>query len=186
MFFRSRKTRMKAALAVAGIAMAVLVAGCASTEPRKAGSGGTATALLKPTVGNAATGSVRFTQEGDGVLVLVAVHGLPPDTTHGMHLHQTGDCSAPDGMSAGGHFNPDGKPHGPQDGPHHAGDMPAIRADANGVASATFVLRGVSVSDGPHTIIGKALIVHAAADDYTTQPTGQSGARIACGVVMRR
>ena len=120
------------------------------------------------------------------MLVLATVHRLAPDSLHGFHLHENGDCGSSDGMSAGGHFNPDARPHGPQSGPHHAGDMPALKADANGVASATFLLRGVSVSEGPHSIIGKSLIVHKDPDDYTTQPTGNSGARIACGVIVRR
>lgn len=174
-------------LALTGMAAAMLVAGCAAMPGgTSAANGAKASALLVPTKGNIANGSVRFKQEGDNVLVMATVHNLAPGTVHGFHLHEKGDCESDDGMSAGGHFNPDGKPHGPQDGAHHAGDMPALKADANGVASATFVLRGVTVSAGPHSVLGKGLIVHKDPDDYTTQPTGGSGARIACGVVMQR
>ncbi|MEO6749014.1 MAG: superoxide dismutase family protein [Casimicrobiaceae bacterium] len=170
-------------------AVAVVVAACAAPATRPA-AGPTASleafALLVSTHGYLTNGSVRFVQEGDRVLVSTDVHNLPPDSVHGLHVHETGDCSAPDAMSAGGHFNPDHKPHGPQQGPHHAGDLPSLRADANGVASVTFVVDDISVSAGPHSIVGKALIVDAGPDDYTTQPTGNSGARVACGVIALR
>ncbi len=179
---------MNANNVLASVAAAILVAGCASAPSwNAAGVSGRdkAFALLEPTRGNEANGMVRFVQEGDKVLVYADIHNLPPNTEHGFHLHENGDCSSGDGMSTGGHFNPDGHPHGPQGGLHHAGDMPALKADANGVADTTFVLRGVTVSAGPHSVVGKGLIVHKDPDDYTTQPTGNSGARIACGVVLR-
>lgn len=166
-----------------------LMAGCAGTSPPAApGARPTlrAFALLEPTKGNVANGSVRLAQEGDGVVVIASVSNLAPGSAHGFHVHENGDCGSGDGMSAGGHFSPDVRPHGPQNAAHHAGDMPALIANANGVAEATFVLHGVSVSAGPHSIVGKSLIVHNDADDYTTQPTGNSGARIACGVVVPR
>ena len=172
-------------------AAAVVVAACGgapATRPAAAKPKPSleAYALLVSTHGYLTNGSVRFVQEGDRVLVSTDVHNLPPDSVHGLHVHETGDCSAPDAMSAGGHFNPDHKPHGPQQGPHHAGDLPSLRADANGVASVTFVVDDISVSAGPHSIVGKALIVDAGPDDYTTQPTGNSGARVACGVIALR
>ncbi|MEO8848075.1 MAG: superoxide dismutase family protein [Casimicrobiaceae bacterium] len=168
---------------------AVLIVGCASSPPPKTAAkprSAEAFALLVPTPGNGANGMVRFTQEGDRLLVMADVHNLAPGSVHGFHLHATGDCSGPDASGAGGHFNPDGAPHGPQGSVHHAGDMPSLKADDNGVARATLVLRGLTVSAGPHSIVGKALIVHRDADDYTTQPAGNSGARIACGVVALR
>ena len=85
--------------------------------------------------------------------------------------------------SAGGHFNPDGKPHGPQSAPHHAGDLPALKADGQGVADQKFVLTGLSIAEGVASVVGRAVIVHAQPDDYSTQPTGNSGGRIACGVI---
>ena len=145
--------------------------------------GKTATATLEATQGNTAAGTVTFEQQGDHVAVTAKLKGLKPNQEHGMHVHEKGDCSSGDGMSAGGHFNPTAKPHGPQDGEHHAGDMPALKADANGNANATFHLAGVSVGSGTADLVGHGLIVHAAPDDYKTQPTGNSGARIACGVI---
>jgi Cu-Zn family superoxide dismutase len=146
----------------------------------------TATATLQPTAGNTAAGTVTFTAQGGGVAVQARVTGLKPNAEHGFHLHEKGDCSSPDGNSAGGHFNPDGKPHGPQDAPHHAGDMPALKSDAQGVADARFTLQGVSIGGAAADIVGKGLIVHAQPDDYKTQPTGNAGARLACGVVTRK
>ena len=87
--------------------------------------------------------------------------------------------------SAGGHFNPTGKPHGPQDADHHAGDLPALKADASGVAELKVELHGLAIGQGATDIVGRGLIVHAQADDYKTQPTGNSGARIACAVIQR-
>jgi len=117
------------------------------------------------------------------VLVTAKVSGLKPNQEHGIHAHEKGDCSSGDGMSTGGHFNPSGKPHGPQDADHHAGDMPGIKADANGNASASFTLSGVTIGSGTSDLVGRGLILHAGPDDYKTQPTGNSGARIACGVI---
>jgi superoxide dismutase, Cu-Zn family len=176
----------------AGCAAAVLVVGCASQSSTPAAKAAArvkapeAFALLEPTHGNLTNGTVRFTQEGDRLLVVAKVHNLPPNTEHGFHLHEKGDCSSGDGMSTGGHFNPDGHPHGPQNAPHHDGDMPMLKANANGVAEAAFVLQGVTVSAGAHSVVGKGLIVHKDPDDYTTQPTGNAGARVACGVVVQR
>jgi superoxide dismutase, Cu-Zn family len=184
---RGRTARLCAALGAC--AAVALVAGCTTSGPAGSSKGGAprlhATAALYPTKGNVAIGTVLFSEEDGKVIVLVDMHGLPPGL-HGFHLHEKGDCSAPDAMSAGGHFNPDGDPHGPQSGPHHAGDFPALKADESGVAKAMFTVSGLTVSAGPHSVVGKALIVHRDPDDYTTQPTGNSGARIACGVVALR
>src|SRR5215472_727228 len=145
----------------------------------------TATATLAPTAGNTAAGSVTFTQKGDKVAVSAKLTGLTPGG-HGFHIHEKGDCSAPDGTSAGGHFNPTGKPHGDPAAPdHHAGDMPMLQADASGNATLTTDLAGVTIGSGTTDIIGKSVIVHKDADDYKTQPTGNSGARVACGVINK-
>ncbi len=148
------------------------------------GAGGPqALATMEPTRGNTAAGTVRFEQTGKVVRVTVKLGGLTPNQAHGFHAHEKGDCSSGDGLSAGGHFNPAGKPHGPQEGEHHAGDFPALQADAGGRVEASFVLRQASIGSGTADLLGRGLIVHAAPDDYTTQPTGNSGARIACGVI---
>jgi superoxide dismutase, Cu-Zn family len=143
-----------------------------------------ATATLKPTSGNSTAGTVTFTQKGDKVAVVANITGLSPGS-HGFHIHEKGDCSAPDAMSAGGHFNPTSKPHGdPGGADHHAGDMPQLVADASGNANATAELGPMSIG-GANDIVGKAVVVHKDADDYKTQPTGNSGARVACGVITK-
>jgi len=161
------------------ILIAGLLAGCATIG----GGGPSATAQLQPTRGNSVTGKVTFTQKGDKVAVVANVSGLKPNQEHGFHVHDKGDCSSGDGMSAAGHFNPGGTPHGPQQGPRHGGDMPNLRADANGNARASFTIDDVTVAAGPKSIVGRGLIVHKDPDDYKTQPTGNSGARLACAVI---
>lgn len=142
-------------------------------------------AKLQPLQGSNVRGFVTFLRQGDGVQVSANVTGLAPGG-HGFHIHEKGDCSAPDGTSAGGHFNPGGKPHGnPDQGEHHMGDMPMLQADADGNARLNARLNGVAV-DGPDGIAGKAVIVHANADDFKTQPTGNSGGRVACGVISSK
>lgn len=123
--------------------------------------------------------------KGGKVTVVAKLSGLSPGS-HGFHIHEEGDCSSGDGMSAGGHFNPTGKSHGdPYSPDHHAGDMPMLVADASGNASLTAELSPMTVGAGTTDIIGKAVIVHRDPDDYKTQPTGNSGARVACGVINR-
>jgi len=144
-----------------------------------------ATATLAPTAGNTATGTVSFVQKGDRVSVTAKVSGLTPGG-HGFHIHEKGDCSAPDGMSAGGHFNPTGKSHGdPATPEHHAGDMPMLQADASGNATLSAELDVIRIGEGATDIVGKSVIVHKDADDFKTQPTGNSGARVACGIITK-
>jgi superoxide dismutase, Cu-Zn family len=162
----------------AAIATAFLLAACASVPPEPL----RATAQLQPTKGNKTFGEATFEQVGDKVHVLVNVQGLKPGQQHGFHIHEVGDCSSGDGMSAKGHFNPFGKPHA-HPGSGHAGDLPALQAAKNGRAKLDVEIGGVTVAPGPASIVGRGLIVHADPDDYTTQPTGNSGARIACGVI---
>lgn len=170
------------ALKLTAAAAVLALAACGSSvkldEP-------TAVADLKPTTGNTANGQVRFVQTGNAMTVTARVAGLKPGQEHGFHIHEKGDCSSGDGNSAGGHFNPTGQPHGPQDAPHHAGDLPALMADANGVAQTTYRVDGLSIGSGVANIVGRGLIVHVSPDDYKTQPTGNSGARIACAVITR-
>jgi len=145
---------------------------------------GSAQATLMPKSGSAAAGTVTFTPSGDGVLVVASLKGLTPNAEHGFHVHDKGDCSAPDAMSAAGHFNPSGAPHGAAGTSHHAGDMPNLRADASGNAQYRTTLTGVML-EGPQGIIGRAVVVHRDPDDYKSQPAGNSGPRIACGVIQR-
>ena len=146
-----------------------------------------ATAELQPTQGHATRGSVQFTQRGDKVEVHASVTGLVPNREHGFHVHEAGDCSAGDGMSAKGHFNPGIKPHGHfGSASRHVGDMPNLRPDERGRAEARFELDLLTLQPGPNNIIGRGLIGHAQPDDYASQPAGNAGARLACGVIEAR
>jgi len=146
-----------------------------------------AIAILSATEGNSVTGELSFTVIEGGVAIQGQVNGLPPNSEHGFHVHENGDCSAPDGSSAGGHFNPLAVAHGRiGEGDHHVGDTDNIVADDTGVARVDTRLEGATLADGaPTDILGKGVIVHADADDYTTQPTGNAGARLACGVISQ-
>lgn len=159
----------------------VALAGCQST-PDADESSNRATASLVATKGSKVFGEVTFEQVGDKVQIVANVTRLTPKKRYGFHIHETGDCSSGDGMSAGGHFNPHGQPHGR--GPmRHAGDLPNLAADAKGRARLSMFVDLISVTPGPGSIIGRGLIVHAQPDDYKTQPTGNAGARLACGVI---
>ncbi len=141
-----------------------------------------AVAVLHPTTGNQARGTVTFTATAEGVQVTAHVEGLTPGQ-HGFHIHEFGDCSSGDGKSAGGHFNPEGAEHAGPDAPkRHVGDLGNITADENGVAHLEYTDRVLRLS-GPHSIIGRGVIVHADPDDLTSQPTGNAGGRVACGVI---
>ena len=145
-----------------------------------------ATANLRPTKGNQAKGTVTFTPTDDANKVKVQVHlsQLKPGSVHGMHVHEKGDCSAADASSAGGHFNPGGKSHGDRTADErHAGDLGNVEASSAGKVSASFDVDDISVSDGQQGIIGKSVILHEKADDLKTQPSGDSGSRIACAVI---
>ena len=166
---------------IAPLAAAILVSACATSAP-----GPTATASLLSTIGNATTGEVKFTQKGDKVMVTGLVSGLKPNAEHGFHVHEKGDCSSGDGMSTGGHFNPGGKAHGAHGAmEHHAGDLPSLKADASGTARFSFESGMISVGSGAANVMERGLIVHRDPDDYKTQPTGNSGPRLACGVISK-
>ena len=168
----------KAGLILGTLAVAAL-AGCqsmSSSEPALASAG------LKPTTGNKTVGEVTFEQMGDKVRVTAQVIGLKPNQEHGFHIHEAGDCSSGDGMSAKGHFNPYGKPHG-RGAERHAGDLPNLKADAKGRAKLTVDVDILTVTAGPASVVGRGIIVHAQPDDYASQPVGNAGARMACGVI---
>jgi Cu-Zn family superoxide dismutase len=125
---------------------------------------------------------VHFYAEADGIRVVANVQGLGAGL-HGFHVHEFGDCSAPDGTSAGGHFNPEGQPHGgPADAQRHVGDLGNLTADDAGAAETNQVDSFLAMS-GTHSILGRGVIVHAGEDDLTSQPTGAAGPRLACGVI---
>jgi len=141
-----------------------------------------AVATLTPSATSGVTGIVVFSGGGTSVDVHVTATGLQPGSIHGFHVHDVGNCASADFMSAGDHFNPTHRPHGPQDHPHHAGDMPSLLADPSGKIDARFTLEGVTLG-GADGFVGHAVVLHASADDFDAQPSGNSGARIACGVI---
>lgn len=141
-----------------------------------------AVAVLSPTKGSIVSGTVTFTKLQTGVKIVADVSGLSPGP-HGFHVHEFGDCSAPDASSAGGHFNPSRTQHGAPNTPlRHAGDFGNLVADVSGKAHYEWVDTMISF-DGANSIIGRAVIVHENVDDLKTQPTGNAGGRVACGVI---
>jgi superoxide dismutase, Cu-Zn family len=168
---------MKRSIAICAAAM---LGACQSTPDAPL----RATAALQPTKGSKAFGEATFEHAGDKVRVVVFAQNLPPEREVGFHIHEAGDCSSGDGMSAKGHFNPHGKPHGhPQTAERHAGDLPSLKAGKDGRAKLDVTIDQVTLKPGPASIVGRGLIIHADPDDYKTQPTGNAGARIACGVI---
>ena len=152
-----------------------------------------AVARVDPLDGSGVEGEVTFQPEGEGVRVMASLTGLS-EGAHGFHVHENGDCGAADtdddgteepGGAAGGHYNPGDDPHGaPTDPPgeHHIGDMGNITADASGAAELDTTFSFLTLS-GPESIVGKALIVHGGRDDLTSQPSGDAGARVGCGII---
>lgn len=140
---------------------------------------------LEAKSGSQVSGHLRLVREGEGVRLSGQISGLGANGEHAFHIHEMGDCSAEDGSSAGGHFNPTAQAHGRSaHGEHHLGDQDNLQANAQGVAEVNAFFPGVSLGDGASSdAAGKAVIVHAGADDYTSQPTGNAGGRIACGVI---
>jgi len=171
-------------------ALGLLLAACSAggvlrdDDPWLDDSRPTAVALLAPTAGHDVHGMVTFVQEGDAVRVLAGVWDLDGGQ-HGFHVHEHGECSAPDASSAGGHFSPNDDPHGsPRDPPRmrHDGDLGNLRAAADGHAVYERLDPQIALS-GPRSIIGRSVVVHARRDDLTSQPSGDAGARLACGVI---
>ena len=141
-----------------------------------------AIAVLNPTAGSKVTGTVTFTKSGKGVKIVADISGLSPGK-HGFHIHEFGDCSAPDATSAGGHFNPTNDPHaGHEAEKRHIGDLGNIEANASGKARLELTDTQMEFT-GDKGILGHAVIVHEKADDLKTQPTGDAGGRVACGVI---
>ena len=162
----------------------VLIAAAASSQTPP-----TATATLTNAQGQElGTATIATTIRGTSVTINASLSKLPPGT-HAIHVHTVGSCTAPDFTSAGAHFNPGGKQHGsanPQGS--HAGDLPNFEVDAKGNATISFAAPDMTLNDGPNSLFqsgGTALVIHAAADDNKTDPTGNAGARIACGVIEK-
>ncbi|MES2858238.1 MAG: superoxide dismutase family protein [Pseudomonadota bacterium] len=176
------------------VSLVVGLSACASSMPGPASTSApaatksmakAATANLASASGSRVSGRLALMPMGDGVHLMGDIGGLSPGSSHGFHVHEKGDCSAADAASAGGHFNPAAQPHGRAgQGAHHAGDADNLMANASGVAKVNVHLRGVSLGGGAaNDIAGRAVVVHAVADDYRSQPAGNAGARVACGVI---
>ncbi len=156
--------------------------GEAETRPE----GVVAEAKITAASGSEVAGVVYFSNEGDKVKIEWKLGGLTPGN-HGFHVHEKGDCSAPDAKSAGGHFNPRKMDHGaPMDGARHVGDLGNVVADDKGMAEKSLILpkASISLTDGDeHNIIGRAVVVHGGEDDMDSQPSGNAGPRVGCGVI---
>jgi superoxide dismutase, Cu-Zn family len=180
-----------AALLATGLAACASAPVAPPAAPAPA-AGTTSSALARRAVvhltaasGSLVSGTLQLAGNARGVRISGVVGGLAPGSSHGFHVHETGNCSAADAASAGGHFNPDASVHGRAGSRHHhAGDIDNLVAGWDGIAHVDLQLAGVTLGDGGRDdIAGRAFVVHAAPDDYRTQPSGNSGARIACGVI---
>lgn len=163
--------------------LAVIIVGCNQTkeveEVTFTVSHDKAVAVVAPTEGSSVSGTVHFSKVADGVSVSGEFTGLS-EGKHGFHIHQYGDCTAPDGTSAGGHFNPFEKEHSnPEAENRHMGDMGNITADADGNATVNYVDGTINIEQ----IIGRGVVIHGGEDDLTSQPSGAAGPRMACGVI---
>ena len=174
-----------AAVAGAQMGAAPSPSPAAPAAPAAKGPGGPVTravALLHPAKDGKVEGTLTFAKAAAGLKVTGRITGLPPGT-HGFHIHEFGDCTAADFSSAGGHYNPTGHQHaGPTEARRHMGDMGNIEAGADGTASVDYTDARLRL-EGAHGILGRGVIVHANPDDLKTQPTGNAGGRVACGVI---
>ena len=178
---------MRIVRTVLALAPVALLFGCSSAapSPRAAAppAGPTASAAIEARSGSTLAGTATFTQHDNVVHVVVEVSNAPQGV-HAVHLHEKGDCSAPDAASAGGHFNPTGMAHGSPDAPaHHAGDFGNMTVGEDGHGKLELDSTMLTVTPGDKSVVGRAIVVHAKADDMTTQPSGNAGGRIGCGVV---
>lgn len=191
----------RSAMLCAGAACAITLAACQANEPAEPYDtttevAATPEAAVEPTPtqevaaaqlsgAGGISGVVNFTAMGDGVHMVARVEGAQPGS-HGFHLHQNGACDPPDFTSAGDHFNPTSSQHGgPQGDPRHAGDFGNLEVGEDGTGNLELHLSGLTVAEGPNSVVGKAVLLHQGTDDLTSQPSGNSGARVACGVVER-
>ena len=143
-----------------------------------------ATAVLEDGSGEQ-VGLVTFTQDDDHVVIEGEVHGVAGAGQHGFHIHESGECVAPDFTSAGGHFNPNGMPHAcPPEPSRHAGDLGNIEVDAEGHGTVSMDSDKFTLGPGELSVVGRAVILHEGEDDCTSQPTGDAGARLACGRIV--
>ncbi|ATB34110.1 superoxide dismutase family protein [Melittangium boletus] len=145
-----------------------------------------AIATLESRSGSSTTGSAEFSEVDDGVKLTLEVQGSTPGL-HGAHIHETGDCSAADASSAGAHWNPTSKDHGPADPNHHLGDLGNIQINDDGKGTLSLTKSAWKIGDGSaEDVIGRAIIIHASEDDLVSNPAGNAGGRFACGVIVAK
>jgi superoxide dismutase, Cu-Zn family len=175
-----KKVSVLGSAAVAGAAL-VWMAGCASSGDKAP----QAMARIISASGTKVQGNALFTQlPAGGVKTEIWIENATPGT-HGLHIHEKGDCSAPDATSAGGHFNAAGNPHAaPADKARHNGDLGNIEVGADGKGHLEITSNLLTVSPGPDSVVGRSVIFHEKADDLKTQPTGNAGARYGCGIIV--
>lgn len=159
--------------------LSMVLFACGSSKPMAM-----AMANLVPTGAAGPTGMVHFHDQADGSTeVMIDIKGLDPHSVHGLHVHQNPSC-ADNGNAAGGHFNPTGMQHGgPMAAMHHSGDFGNVKADDKGEVHEHFNTRAVTAHAGDLSVLGHSVVLHGGPDDLTSQPAGNSGPRIACGVV---
>jgi Cu-Zn family superoxide dismutase len=191
-----KRTTAMNLFAVFLLGLVALLAGCAGGGEDAAGGADAAKASadpvkkaiawLNPRSGSDMGGSAIFIRDPDGRISLqISLEQAPPGI-HAVHIHEFGDCTADDGSSAGGHWNPSGEDHGQWGtAPHHLGDLGNVEVGEDGTGSLEIVTDHWAMGGGSdNDILGKGMIVHAVQDDFTTQPTGAAGGRIGCGVIM--
>jgi Cu-Zn family superoxide dismutase len=184
-------TTMKGFFAL-GAALGCAALGCGGHQTGTEGGGGApaenrqATAVIEPKSGTSTSGAAMFTTDGKTVTLQLDVTGAPPGE-HAVHIHEKPDCSADDATSAGDHWNPTNMAHGkPNGGPFHLGDIGNMKVGDDGKGSLTFRSEKWAIGTGQmNDVVNHAIVIHAGADDFTTQPSGASGARIGCGVIKR-
>ncbi|HEY6928689.1 MAG TPA: superoxide dismutase family protein [Thermoanaerobaculia bacterium] len=171
----------RTAALVASCAVALALAGLTTVRAADAPA---AKATIESKSGSTVTGTATFTElVTGGTKVHVHIEHAPPGT-HGLHIHEKGDCSDPEAKNAGGHFNPSGMPHaGPTEMKRHAGDLGNIEIKPDGTGDLTLTSDMITVKPGPNSVVGRAVVFHEKADDLTTQPTGNAGGRLGCGVI---
>jgi Cu-Zn family superoxide dismutase len=179
---------------LAFLSFALVAAGCVfvaadsdekhESHEKRSAKGPSALAKIDPRSGSNVTGIATFEEVPGGVRVRIEIQNAPPGW-HAVHVHEKGDCSAPDGSSAGGHFNPAALNHGAPHavGAHHAGDLGNMEVGEDGKGYHEILMPDLSVSSGPNSVIDRSIIIHAGVDDLVTQPTGNAGGRIGCGVI---
>jgi Cu-Zn family superoxide dismutase len=163
---------------------AALAASAATDASAAPSAGKTVEVTIQAKSGSQVSGKATLTETSEGVKVVLALEHVPTAGEHGAHVHEKGDCSAPDGSSAGGHFNPAGNPHAlPANSPHHLGDLGNITIDKDGNGHLDIVAAGANLKDGdPNSFLGRSIIIHEKKDDGG-QPTGNAGGRIGCGEI---